>query len=275
MERRAEEPILRPVTSVAAFTRSASGVYLIRRSLMVFSSAQQFSGVVFWGEPEESDILLGTPLFEARLAATPHPSLVDARHITRVDPLAFGLFAAFATRYEQALSPVITKLAVLHGDGVVGAVAAGFAASLALPFPVCAFRVASEALEWLAPPIEGHAVDVFEEVERLVARSRGGAPLLGELAALLEANPNLDLAGAAAKLALSTRSLQRKLRELETSFQNEIDAARVRVARRLLADSHANVARVALAVGMSSPRALARVFRRVTGHAPAALRDEE
>ncbi len=270
----AKATLLRPVPSVAAFTRSASGVYLIRRSLMVFASAhRRFSGVAFWGEPEESDILLATPTFEARLSGPPHPSLVDARHITRVDPLAFGLFAAFATRYERTLSPVITRLAVLHGDGVVGAVAAGFAASLALPFPVRAFRAASEALEWLAPPVDARAVEVFEEVERLVGRSRGGAPLLAELAGLLEAKPSLDLGGAAAQLALSTRSLQRKLRELETSFQNEIDAARVRVARRLLADSHANVTRVALAVGMRSPRALARVFRRVTGQAPAALRD--
>ena len=53
-----------------------------------------------------------------------------------------------------------------------------------------------------------------------------------------------------------------------TSFRGELDAARVRVAQRLLLDSSEAIARVAIEVGCSSPQQLSGLFRRVVGESP-------
>jgi len=89
-----------------------------------------------------------------------------------------------------------------------------------------------------------------------------------DLAAVLEAQPTATLASAASSLAVSKRTLQRVLAEHGSSFRGELDAARVRVAQRLLRESSEAIARVAIEVGCSSPQQLSGLFRRVVGESP-------
>jgi transcriptional regulator GlxA family with amidase domain len=96
----------------------------------------------------------------------------------------------------------------------------------------------------------------------------GASAEVRDLAAVLEAQPTATLASAASSLAVSKRTLQRVLAEHGSSFRGELDAARVRVAQRLLRESSERIARVAIEVGCSSPQQLSGLFRRVVGESP-------
>jgi AraC-like DNA-binding protein len=262
--------ILRPAKNHDAFMRNPYGTYVTGPSWLIFVTPnRQVSGMVLWEEPDEAAMDQAVPLLEHRLAFAPHPSVIDARGLTHVDPLAFASLHACLSKAGLALSRVVTRSAVLHGEGLVGAVVAGFAASLQIPIEVQMFRDPTDALTWLGLAEER---DLYTEIESIVARAREAGSTIGQLGAVLESNPNLTLLSGAMALGLSPRSLQRKLFKHKTTFQRELDAARVRAARRLLASSEANLSRVAQAVGLGSAEALCSLFRRAVGQAPADFR---
>lgn len=100
--------------------------------------------------------------------------------------------------------------------------------------------------------------DIVTQVERAVTRgmSRG--------------LPDMDTV--ATQLAMSTRTLQRRLAEAETTFQELVDSARRRYAERYLSDDRLAISEVAFLVGFSEPSNFHRAFRRWTGVTPAAFR---
>jgi AraC-like DNA-binding protein len=75
-------------------------------------------------------------------------------------------------------------------------------------------------------------------------------------------------------LGLSTRTLQRRLREADTTFQGEVLSARVRMAQRCMLESDASLTAIALDTGFTSPQHMATVFRRLVGQTPSAWRSE-
>jgi len=81
-----------------------------------------------------------------------------------------------------------------------------------------------------------------------------------------------SLAGVAADLALSSRTLQRRLAEHGLTFQQLAGDARRERCTALLADSAAPLAEVAYELGFSEPSAFHRAFKRWTGMTPRAFR---
>ncbi|WP_280402545.1 AraC family transcriptional regulator [Nocardia carnea] len=79
------------------------------------------------------------------------------------------------------------------------------------------------------------------------------------------------LATVAARLALSPRSLQRRLAEHDTTWRHELDLLRYRRAEALLS-AGATTATVAARLGFTDDRALRKAFRRWNGSPPSALR---
>jgi AraC-like DNA-binding protein len=106
-----------------------------------------------------------------------------------------------------------------------------------------------------------------------VSNATGAASWLVTLRRLLDARPGaLTLDDAAKALALSPRSLQRRLSSECTTFQAEVARSQVRIAERLLGGSSAPLATIALEVGCSTPQRFSSLFRRVTGETPSAFR---
>lgn len=83
------------------------------------------------------------------------------------------------------------------------------------------------------------------------------------------------LARAARAMATSPRSLQRALREEETTFSETIQRARVDAAYALLTESHLRLVDIAFCVGFSDQAHFTRIFRRLCDVPPSALRDLE
>ncbi|HHJ15622.1 MAG TPA: AraC family transcriptional regulator [Gammaproteobacteria bacterium] len=74
-------------------------------------------------------------------------------------------------------------------------------------------------------------------------------------------------------LHVSLRSLQRRLREEETSFKNLMEDTRKTLAMQYLRESHRSIGEVTYLLGFSEPSNFTRAFRRWTGKSPAAFRD--
>lgn len=81
-----------------------------------------------------------------------------------------------------------------------------------------------------------------------------------------------DLQQIAARLALSPRTLQRRLREAGLSFSQLVDETRQQLVLHYLCDPALELAEIAFLVGFSEPASLARAFRRWTGQSPGEYR---
>jgi AraC-like DNA-binding protein len=82
-------------------------------------------------------------------------------------------------------------------------------------------------------------------------------------------------AGAAAvaeRLALSRRTLHRRLEAGGTTYERLLDETRFAIARQLLAKSKSPLLEVGVALGYANPGAFTRAFRRWTGMTPSAWR---
>jgi AraC-like DNA-binding protein len=235
-----------------------------------FCARPELWGVVLWSSPDavEMQALVRSLHLELRAPAVPHGSVVDARRLERVDPSAFEVLGSYVGNESAALGRQVVRLALVRPRGIEGAVVAGFFGVVPPPYPVSVFEELTAALEWL-----DHAGDAAG-IERVYAVASETPPLVGALRALLgERLRDVDLADAARALGVSLRTLQRRLGEAGTSFQDELAAARLRAAQRLLLDSDASLTTIAFEVGCASPQHFSQLFRKLTGESPSTWRD--
>lgn len=111
--------------------------------------------------------------------------------------------------------------------------------------------------------------------ELLLANSRRAPGWREELHRAISealARGELGLDAVAHRLAQSPRTLQRRLRDMDTTWRAEIEQVRWRQAQNLLRDTDLSVQSVAARVGYSDARALRRAFHRWTGQTPDGFR---
>ncbi len=76
----------------------------------------------------------------------------------------------------------------------------------------------------------------------------------------------------ASRLAVSSRTLQRRLRDEGTSFQSVLDGLRERLAQHYLSDSEYTASEISFLLGYDDPGSFMRAFRGWTGSSPATVR---
>ncbi len=89
--------------------------------------------------------------------------------------------------------------------------------------------------------------------------------------ALKQGEPNIERL--ATRMHMSGRTLQRRLSDLKTSFQEVLDQVRFDLARAYLKDSRLDVSQVAYLLGYSELRAFDRAFRRWAEVSPSEWRE--
>lgn len=230
-------------------------------------------GVLLWGRPNVEDaVQLGRSLvleLEPRVPA--HDSIVDASRLHGGDASAFVALERYMTRYAEALAKQVTRLAIVRPSGLEGAIVAGAYEVLPKPYPVKIFGDVASALEWLAPKDDGSTL--ARAIEAVHTEASSTPALLTSLRSWLDGRlADASVAAAASALGLSERTLQRKLGEMDTTFQDEIGSARVRVAQRLLLDGDAALTAIALEVGCASLQHFSALFRKRTGESPSTWR---
>ena len=254
-----------------AFLAAPIGRSIAGRCWLYFYPHERFCGFVIWGKPTSDDLERLVQVLAVELDKEPHVSLIDARRAEGADPRGFRILEKYVKAHHEKLARAVERLAIVRPDGLVGAITAGFFGVTPPPYPVELFDDRSRALDWLGVR---NAKEIEAELTLHEERATGAPPLLRDLRALLEERlDDASLTTAAKVLALSERSLQRKLLENGTTFQAEANAARVRVAKRLLRDTDDKLTHVAHEVGCASLASFSALFRRATGETPSAFRD--
>lgn len=89
-------------------------------------------------------------------------------------------------------------------------------------------------------------------------------------AALIELLPSGrgTMPAVASELAISSRTLQRRLREEHTSFQTVLSQTREQLARHYLSSGRLSAGEIAFLLGYSDPNSFYRAFHAWTGHTP-------
>lgn len=103
--------------------------------------------------------------------------------------------------------------------------------------------------------------------DELMGRAHADSPVTHRLSLLLgSGGADILSAGEAARqLALSERTLHRRLAEEGTRFSAMVDEARYHRARELLADRRMTIESVGFAVGFAEPSSFSRAFKRWSG----------
>jgi AraC-like DNA-binding protein len=257
---------VKTTASLDAFVADPVGRALVGPSWTYFCAAPELYGIALRGRPNREDIerLTRVLVIELGDAAVPHQSLVDASRVTGVDAGAYDALDGYVREHRDALAVAVTRLALVRPRGMPGAVTAGFYEVVDPPYPTEVFETLELALDWLAP-----AAALRAEIAAVVATGDGD-PLLVQLRAALRERlgGEVELDAIAGDLGVSGRTLQRRLRERDTSFRGELAAARIDEAKRLLRDTGAPITRIALDVGFASAQHLSTAFREAVGVSP-------
>ncbi len=233
--------------------------------------------LVIWGRPDEEIALtLGRSLVvELAPPATPHSSIIDTSRLEGGESGAFRLLEAYLTHYADQLSRWVLRVALVRPRGLTGAIVSGAFEVAPRPFPVRLFDDPLVALRWLHDemPFEPRPAEAAAVVAELFAAAADTPPIVSELRVVLAGNlKSLSVDDAAQALGLAPRTLQRRLSDAGTTFQDQVADARVRAAQRALLESDAPVTAIAFAVGCASSQHLSALFKKRTGETPSQWR---
>jgi AraC-like DNA-binding protein len=258
---------MRGASDADAYREDPVGAYHAMPRALVFCARRTLWGFALWGTPSAADVRRLVPLLALELAAAPHASLVDVRRLEAGDARAFAVLAGYLRDNFDVLRTRVTRLALVRPPGVLGATVAGFFQVAGAPYPVRGFDELAPAVAWLRGGSLARDLDVA------LAAAATTSPIVLQLRRWLDGHlADPSLARAARACARAPRSLQRELRAAATSFQRELDEARVRLAKRLLAETDAPLTEIAYDVGCASPQHFSTLFRRVAGVPPSRLR---
>jgi AraC-like DNA-binding protein len=123
---------------------------------------------------------------------------------------------------------------------------------------------------------EPQLAEVMTERTEHLLRARSGDMLDDVRRAIVRSMPNGEIVAhrVAKSLGMTERTLQRRLRERQSTFSQVVDEARRDVALDLCRAGHLSVAEIAFLVGFADPKGFRRAFRRWTGRSPALYRRE-
>lgn len=265
--------------SLDELSRDPVGKFVSGARFLHFCATPKLWGIVLWDRPSEADameVYRSLP-FEMRAPAVPHGAIIDASRMEGGEPAAFARVERFLVKFAAPLGEWILRLAMVRPSGLAGAIVAGAPQLMQFPFPVQIFADVPAALRWLAPvaelPMPAEALSAVLAAAQ--AQASGTPALLRDVRLWIEANlRGPTLGDAASAFAMSDRSLQRRLSEASTTFQEELGQARVRVAQRMLEAGDVQLTEVAIAVGCASLQHFSALFKRVTGESPGAWRKQ-
>jgi len=259
--------------SIDAFLRDPIGRFWLGRRHCVFARSPTLIGFASWGRPDVEDVTELLHLCEIGLepGGVPHRFLVDVRGLELIEPATFGLFLSYTRNNRDVLGKNIVRQAQLRPDGLVGAIISGFSHVANLPYPERVFGDVGEALAWLEVERD-EGLSLVAELEGIRHGAGARYEVVTRLRRELVACGALPIEDAARRLGLSSRSLQRALREAGATYRNELKAFQIRRAQELLQQGDRGLAAIAADVGFSSAQHFATAFRRAIGDTPSTWR---
>jgi AraC-like DNA-binding protein len=99
--------------------------------------------------------------------------------------------------------------------------------------------------------------NLVEEIKQYLRRNKGQLPQLNQVAV---------------HFSISPRTMRRKLASLDTSFQEILDAERLRLAEHFLSHTSANINEIAARMGYTNPQNFSKAFKLWSGVSPSEYR---
>jgi len=256
------------VADLGAFLRQPAGAWLLGQGWLYACFDETFFAQVYWGRPARADIEQLTRAWEVELRpeVQPHDQLIDATELQGVDFELLDVMGRALMKHAAVLATKVRRLAVVCNSGLAESLMTGFFATGAAPPSSQAFIDQRRALEWLGRE------RLADELVALRAESRGEGPLVQLREYLAGSLADATLDSAARFLGVTERTLQRRLKEVGTSFQEEVTVARVRAAEELMRSSSRKLSDIAHAVGCASSQHFSDTFRRLRGVSPSEWR---
>ena len=246
--------------------------YVFGPCWLAFCVRGNATGVIAWGTPSASDLaeLLASTATPGSPLGLRRPRYIDVRRLESAKDDAVAAFVAFFVANAALLARAFERVAIVHAGGIGQVLAAGLPSLISIPCDVSMFPTPTDAFSWIGVRSPAR---LAAELEELHARALGTSPMIRDLRAVLAADLRGSEIGAVARrLGQSVRSLQRKLRDEETSFQRELNACRVEAAKKLLVETDLPIDTIARDLGSTS-RHFGEVFRNHTGCTPRQWRD--
>ena len=130
-------------------------------------------------------------------------------------------------------------------------------------------------------PLVSHDDVAFRALNEKATAALANMPDLGRFAdtvrqLIIERLPlgDADQSAIASRLAMSERTLLRRLRQSGTGFRDLLGQVRVELAQVYLRDKHLTLSEIALLLGYSEQAPFNRAFRKATGKTPGKWRAE-
>lgn len=261
-----------PAAEIGEFCQQPVGRYLVERQFLCWCLEPTLWGCIYWGRFSEDDAKRLARALDAELNPDipPHGGLADLRRFEGADAHAHDVLVGYLASRATELRLRIARQALIRPTGMMGSLVAGFYEAHPPPYPVSIFRDPVDALVWLG---RTDLVPLVAELDLLQAHARSVPPLVRAVRDRLRRQLQApSLPAIARALGLSTRTLQRQLRETGTSFKQQVVIARIDAARTLLLDNDIKLTAVAAEVGCASLQHFSTLFRKMTGESPTAFR---
>jgi AraC-like DNA-binding protein len=255
--------------------------YWLGSSHLVWCRDATLCGAIWWGSPSTRDLDELARAFEL----VRHPALaggfdmlVDGRALERLDWAVIAQLLAYVRGCLPDWRVRIRRQAIAIRPGPATAMIENTAALLGVPYGLRFVDDTSAAVDWLG---WSSRLDARRAVDEAAALAREGLRQKKNTSAIVQrlqhwlesALDHASVEAAATALGLSSRTLQRDLRDAGTSFTTEVWRARMRVACQLLVETDHKVEVIAREVGCSSASQLSALFKRCVGDTPARYRE--
>jgi AraC-like DNA-binding protein len=258
------------IATMHEFVEAPIGRWAQASPLLAWAATPKLCGLVYTGHIGNADVpnlraLGGLPLHPS--FERPYRAILDCGGVTGMESAAFAYLVEHS-REIASTGPLIERVAYVLPAGMPGATALGVFHQHVAPIIdmrfVDSLEIAIDVVE--ADEFRAEIVELRE-----IAQGRG---LLESMRAILREDPRLTLAVVAARLGVSTRTLQRACMNAGSSYRDETATARFAFADELLRSSKDKIEVIARRAGYASATSFARRFRDTYGISPAQFRDQ-
>jgi AraC-like DNA-binding protein len=244
------------------FMAAPVGRCIIGSSFAIWCHSPELQGSILWGKLDDQSIreMFEIGQFVERHEFTRRRTITDCRDLDQTDGEVLLSFIASARYRIATKSSRFERQALIVPAGIDGVLISGTLSAAGAEHPLRVVHDLEAAFDFIDHPA---AAPAYASATALVADTRGNALLLSRLRLQL----NRDLRAAtieesAAALGMSTRTLQRELQRLDTSFSKELLRARLVSAEGLLVHSELKIESIATQVGFGTASRMSASLRR-------------
>ena len=252
-----------PTYDVKTFLAAPMRRCLITASFALWCFAADLQGGMMWGTLDEEtsrNWFAAGRYLAHRSIATPRRALIDFSGIERVHSEAIVGFIAAAPEHISTFWRGLERQAMILPESLDGVMVAGALTMSGLQHELRVVRDPANAIAFVEHP---EAAIAHTAASQLVAEYRGRPSVLARLRAQLASNLNdPTIESSAAALHMSTRTLQRELKRLRTSFSEQLRLVRIATAERLLVHSDHKIESIAREVGLGTASRMSAALRR-------------